>query len=150
MIEANELLGSFDSRLREYAARRLTREGVQLVKGVVKEVREKEVELQARRAAAAPRMRAWAMGFGNCCQRSGGRAAWRGHPISRPTPTPHPTALLRLHTPAGSLWSPAGASCIALPPPPLQDGSIIPFGLCVWSTGVGPTPFVLRQAQLPA
>ncbi|KAL4421702.1 hypothetical protein ABPG77_010646 [Micractinium sp. CCAP 211/92] len=69
MIEANELLGSFDSRLREYAARRLTREGVQLVKGVVKEVRQKEVEL--------------------------------------------------------------------------QDGSIIPFGLCVWSTGVGPTPFVL-------
>lgn len=52
MIEANELLGSFDSRLREYAARRLTREGVQLVKGVVKEVRQKEVELQARRAPA--------------------------------------------------------------------------------------------------
>lgn len=48
MIEANELLGSFDSRLREYAARRLTREGVQLVKGVVKEVRQREVELQAR------------------------------------------------------------------------------------------------------
>ncbi|KAL4457622.1 hypothetical protein ABPG75_012487 [Micractinium tetrahymenae] len=69
MVEANELLGSFDSRLREYAARRLTQEGVQLVKGVVKEVREKEVEL--------------------------------------------------------------------------QDGRIIPFGLCVWSTGVGPTPFVL-------
>ncbi len=23
----------------------------------------------------------------------------------------------------------------------LQDGRVIPFGMCVWSTGVGPTPF---------
>lgn len=69
IIEANELLGSFDSSLREYAARKLTKEGVQLVKGVVKEVRQMEIEL--------------------------------------------------------------------------QDHSVIPFGLCVWSTGVGPTPFVL-------
>lgn len=29
----------------------------------------------------------------------------------------------------------------------LQDGRIIPFGLCVWSTGVGPTDFILRQAS---
>ena len=26
----------------------------------------------------------------------------------------------------------------------LQDGTTIPYGLCIWSTGVGPTPFVLR------
>ncbi|PSC72864.1 internal alternative NAD(P)H-ubiquinone oxidoreductase mitochondrial-like [Micractinium conductrix] len=69
LIEANELLGSFDTSLREYTARKLTQEGVQLVKGVVKEVREKSLEL--------------------------------------------------------------------------QDGRVIPFGLCVWSTGVGPTPFTL-------
>lgn len=69
LIEANELLGSFDARLREYTARQLVKEGVHLVKGVVKEVRETELEL--------------------------------------------------------------------------QDGSIVPFGLCVWSTGVGPTPFTL-------
>lgn len=25
----------------------------------------------------------------------------------------------------------------------LQDGTQIPFGLCVWSTGVGPTPFTV-------
>ncbi|EFN58862.1 hypothetical protein CHLNCDRAFT_140737 [Chlorella variabilis] len=69
LIEANELLGSFDARLREYTARKLVKEGVQLVKGVVKEVTEGELEL--------------------------------------------------------------------------QDGSRIPFGLCVWSTGVGPTPFTV-------
>lgn len=69
IIEANELLGSFDASLREYTARKLTKEGVQLVKGVVKEVREKEIEL--------------------------------------------------------------------------QDGSVLPYGLCIWSTGVGPTQFVL-------
>lgn len=25
----------------------------------------------------------------------------------------------------------------------LTDGTIIPYGLCIWSTGVGPTPFTL-------
>lgn len=25
----------------------------------------------------------------------------------------------------------------------LTDNTIIPFGLCIWSTGVGPTPFTL-------
>lgn len=69
LIEANELLGSFDARLREYAAKKLISAGVHLVKGVVKEVRETELEL--------------------------------------------------------------------------QDGSVIPFGCCVWSTGVGPTEFTL-------
>lgn len=47
LIEANELLGSFDARLREYAARKLVESGVHLVKGVVKEVREDEVELES-------------------------------------------------------------------------------------------------------
>ncbi|KAL4857936.1 Internal alternative NAD(P)H-ubiquinone oxidoreductase A2 [Chlorella vulgaris] len=60
IVEANELLGSFDTRLREYTARKLVKEGVQLIRGVVK-----------------------------------------------------------------------------------QDGTQIPFGLCVWSTGVGPTPFTV-------
>ena len=46
LIEANELLGSFDARLREYAARNLVKAGVQLLKGVVKQVRETELELQ--------------------------------------------------------------------------------------------------------
>jgi NADH:ubiquinone reductase (non-electrogenic) len=69
LIEANELLGSFDARLREYAVRKLVKEGVHLVKAVVKEVRKTELEL--------------------------------------------------------------------------TNGQIIPFGLAVWSTGVGPTPFTL-------
>jgi len=69
LIEANELLGSFDARLREYAAKKLISAGVHLVKGIVKEVRETELEL--------------------------------------------------------------------------HDGSVIPFGCCVWSTGVGPTEFTL-------
>ena len=25
----------------------------------------------------------------------------------------------------------------------LTDGTVIPYGLCIWSTGVGPTPFTL-------
>jgi NADH:ubiquinone reductase (non-electrogenic) len=25
----------------------------------------------------------------------------------------------------------------------LTDNTVIPFGLCIWSTGVGPTPFTL-------
>jgi NADH:ubiquinone reductase (non-electrogenic) len=69
LIEANELLGSFDARLREYAARKLVKEGVHLVKGIVKQVRPGEIEL--------------------------------------------------------------------------TSGAVVPFGLCVWSTGVGPTPFTL-------
>ena len=69
LIEANQLLGSFDGRLREFAARNLVSAGVHLVKGVVKECRRTEIEL--------------------------------------------------------------------------TNGQIIPFGLCVWSTGVGPTPFTL-------
>lgn len=69
LVEENELLGSFDARLREYAAQKLVKEGVRLLKGVVKEVRHGELEL---------------------------------------------------HT-----------------------GQVLPFGLCVWSTGVGPTPFTL-------
>ncbi|KIY99634.1 NADH dehydrogenase [Monoraphidium neglectum] len=64
LIEAKELLGSFDASLREYAARKLTRQGIKL----------RKVE-------------------------------------------------------PGSLT--------------LTDGTVIPFGLCIWSTGVGPTPFTL-------
>jgi len=69
LIEANELLGSFDARLREYAVGKLVKEGVHLLKAVVKEVRKTEIEL--------------------------------------------------------------------------TNGQTIPFGLAVWSTGVGPTPFTL-------
>lgn len=29
----------------------------------------------------------------------------------------------------------------------MQDGSVLPYGLCIWSTGVGPTQFVLRQVH---
>lgn len=67
LIEAKELLGSFDGALREYAARKLTRQGVILRKGVVKQLDEKVLTL--------------------------------------------------------------------------TDGTAIPYGLCIWSTGVGPTPF---------
>ena len=36
LVEANEVLGSFDARLKEYAVRKLVREGVHLIRGVVK------------------------------------------------------------------------------------------------------------------
>ncbi|CAM6047802.1 unnamed protein product [Sphagnum compactum] len=68
LIEANEILSSFDVRLREYAVNQLTKTGVKLVQGMVKEVL--------------------------------------------------PEKLL------------------------LTDGTEVPYGLLVWSTGVGPSPFV--------
>ncbi|XP_072988216.1 internal alternative NAD(P)H-ubiquinone oxidoreductase A1, mitochondrial-like [Typha latifolia] len=68
LIEANEILSSFDVGLRQYATNHLTKSGVRLVRGVVKEVL--------------------------------------------------PTKIL------------------------LSDGTNVPFGLLVWSTGVGPSQFV--------
>ncbi|PNW72560.1 hypothetical protein CHLRE_16g691552v5 [Chlamydomonas reinhardtii] len=69
LVEARELLGSFDASLREYAARKLIQGGVLLRKGIVHEVTPREVVL--------------------------------------------------------------------------KDGTVLPYGLCIWSTGVGPTPFSL-------
>lgn len=54
LIEPRELLGSFEARLREYAASKLARGGVQLLRGVVKEVRRGEVELQGAPGAVVP------------------------------------------------------------------------------------------------
>ena len=45
LIEASELLGNFDGKLREYAAKSLVRAGVHLMKGLVKEVRDTSMTL---------------------------------------------------------------------------------------------------------
>lgn len=74
LIEANEILSSFDVRLREYAINQLTKSGVRLVRGVVKSVQ------------------------------------------------PHKIIL--------------------------SDGTEVPYGLLIWSTGVGPSPFT-KSLQLP-
>ncbi|XP_059623220.1 internal alternative NAD(P)H-ubiquinone oxidoreductase A1, mitochondrial-like [Cornus florida] len=74
LIEANEILSSFDVGLRQYATKHLTKCGVRLVRGVVKEV--------------------------------------------------HPKKIV------------------------LSDGSDVPYGLLVWSTGVGPSEFV-KSMDLP-
>ncbi|XP_071736186.1 internal alternative NAD(P)H-ubiquinone oxidoreductase A1, mitochondrial-like [Rutidosis leptorrhynchoides] len=74
LIEANEILSSFDVGLRQYAMKHLTKYGVRLVRGVVKEV--------------------------------------------------HPKKLI------------------------LSDGSVVPYGLLVWSTGVGPSEFI-KSLNLP-
>lgn len=74
LIEANEILSSFDDRLRRYATKQLTKSGVRLVQGVVKDVKSQKIIL--------------------------------------------------------------------------NDGTEVPYGLLVWSTGVGPSPFV-RSLQLP-
>lgn len=68
LIEANEILSSFDVGLRQYATNHLTRSGVNFVRGIVKEVLPKEILL--------------------------------------------------------------------------SDGTAVPYGLLVWSTGVGPSQFV--------
>ncbi|EEE67419.1 hypothetical protein OsJ_24758 [Oryza sativa Japonica Group] len=45
LIEANEILSSFDVGLRQYATDHLSKYGVNLVRGVVKEVKPREIEL---------------------------------------------------------------------------------------------------------
>lgn len=74
LIEANEILSSFDVGLRQYATNHLSKYGVKLVKGVVKEVLPTEIVL--------------------------------------------------------------------------SDGTHVPYGLLVWSTGVGPSEFV-KSLDLP-
>jgi NADH dehydrogenase FAD-containing subunit len=46
VIEASQLLGSFDRRLRQYAANKLIKSGVTLRRGMVKEAFEDHVVLQ--------------------------------------------------------------------------------------------------------
>ncbi|WOL07711.1 internal alternative NAD(P)H-ubiquinone oxidoreductase A1, mitochondrial-like isoform X3 [Canna indica] len=74
LIEANEILSSFDIGLRQYATNHLTKSGVRLVRGVVKEVLSEQILL--------------------------------------------------------------------------SDGTSVPYGLLVWSTGVGPSQFV-KSVNLP-
>ncbi|KAG1338022.1 internal alternative NAD(P)H-ubiquinone oxidoreductase A2, mitochondrial [Cocos nucifera] len=74
LIEANEILSSFDVRLRTYATKQLTKSGVHLVRGIVKDVQPQKIIL--------------------------------------------------------------------------SDGTEVPYGLLVWSTGVGPSPFI-SSLQFP-
>ncbi|CAL0312031.1 unnamed protein product [Lupinus luteus] len=74
LIEANEILSSFDVSLRQYATKHLTKSGVHLMRGVVKEVHSKKLVL--------------------------------------------------------------------------SDGTDVPYGILVWSTGVGPSQFV-KSLNLP-
>ncbi|KAK1426848.1 hypothetical protein QVD17_15528 [Tagetes erecta] len=74
LIEANDILSSFDDRLRVYATTQLTKSGVRLVRGIVKDVQPKKLVL--------------------------------------------------------------------------SDGTDVPYGLLVWSTGVGPSPFI-QNLDLP-
>ncbi|KAI4318208.1 hypothetical protein L6164_026001 [Bauhinia variegata] len=74
LIEANEILSSFDDRLRGYATKQLTKSGVRLVRGIVKGVKADKILL--------------------------------------------------------------------------DDGTEVPYGLLVWSTGVGPSP-IIHSLDLP-
>lgn len=74
LIEANEILSSFDVRLRQYALKHLTKSGVRLVRGVVKDVQSQKIIL--------------------------------------------------------------------------DDGTEVPYGLLVWSTGVGASPFI-KSLEFP-
>ncbi|KAF6147019.1 hypothetical protein GIB67_036738 [Kingdonia uniflora] len=74
LIEANEILSSFDDRLRQYATKQLTKSGVRLMRGIVKDVQPQKIIL--------------------------------------------------------------------------NDGTEVPYGLLVWSTGVGPSSFI-HSLQLP-
>ncbi|KAL6527934.1 Internal alternative NAD(P)H-ubiquinone oxidoreductase A1, mitochondrial [Orobanche minor] len=74
LVEASEILSSFDDRLRTYAIKQLTKSGVRLVRGIVKDVQPEKIIL--------------------------------------------------------------------------SDGTHIPYGVLVWSTGVGPSPFV-NSLEIP-
>lgn len=74
LVEANDILSSFDDRLRRYAIKQLTKSGVRLVRGIVKDV--------------------------------------------------EPDKII------------------------LSDDTKIPYGVLVWSTGVGPSPFV-KSLEIP-
>ncbi|KZV30556.1 hypothetical protein F511_05706 [Dorcoceras hygrometricum] len=74
LVEASEILSSFDDRLRKYAIKQLTKSGVRLVHGLVKDVQSQKIIL--------------------------------------------------------------------------SDGTDIPYGLLVWSTGVGPSTFV-KSLEVP-
>ncbi|XP_051143599.1 internal alternative NAD(P)H-ubiquinone oxidoreductase A1, mitochondrial-like [Andrographis paniculata] len=74
LVEANEILSSFDDRLRTYAIKQLTKSGVRLVRGIVKDVQPDKIIL--------------------------------------------------------------------------SDDTTIPYGVLVWSTGVGPSPFV-QSLEIP-
>ncbi|XP_061374746.1 internal alternative NAD(P)H-ubiquinone oxidoreductase A1, mitochondrial-like isoform X2 [Gastrolobium bilobum] len=74
LIEANEILSSFDDRLRRYATNQLKKSGVRLVRGTVKDVKAQKIIL--------------------------------------------------------------------------NDGTEVPYGLLVWSTGVGPSP-IIQSLDLP-
>ncbi|KAK4408411.1 Internal alternative NAD(P)H-ubiquinone oxidoreductase A1, mitochondrial [Sesamum angolense] len=45
LVEANEILSSFDDRLRKYAVKQLTKSGVRLVRGIVKDVQAEKIIL---------------------------------------------------------------------------------------------------------
>ncbi|KAL8483502.1 hypothetical protein ACS0TY_026260 [Phlomoides rotata] len=45
LVEANEILSSFDDRLRKYAIKQLTKSGVRLVRGIVKDVQSDKIIL---------------------------------------------------------------------------------------------------------
>eukprot|EP01018_Ginkgo_biloba_P015821 Gb_04912 [translate_table: standard] len=77
LIEANEILSSFDVGLRQYAIKHLTKSGVRLVRGIVKDVQSQKIVL--------------------------------------------------------------------------NDGTEVPYGLLVWSTGVGPSSFIssLKLSKSP-
>eukprot|EP00887_Chlorella_sp_A99_P002787 scaffold6.g2787.t1 len=64
VVEAKEIMGSFDAALREHTARRLIKQGVHLVKGVVREVRETELELHGAIGAIPFGLCIWSTGVG--------------------------------------------------------------------------------------
>ncbi|WIA34774.1 hypothetical protein OEZ86_013079 [Tetradesmus obliquus] len=112
VVEAKELLGTFDGSLREYAARKLVAQGVKLRKGVVKHVEPGCLTLTD--GTVIP--------FGLCI--------WSLDMLNASMRSPAICLLgVVKHVEPGCLT--------------LTDGTVIPFGLCIWSTGVGPTPFTL-------
>lgn len=110
MIEAKELLGTFDGSLREYAARKLVAQGVKL-----------------RRVSE----------ISQCVRQAGTTFVCVCVSLSPPIPV-----CLHTSTPA-TLMTQGVVKCVEQDSLTLTDNTVMPFGLCIWSTGVGPTPFTL-------
>lgn len=154
MIEAKELLGSFDSRLRVYAARKLTQHGVSLQK-VRPRLRLPAGYTPLQLGGAVPAAQGSGTEAGlllqdvsSCCTclGRGQPAVFAAHHYLLPSIPTHLTAALhgssQQHLRSRPLLLQGAAKRVDEGRLTLTDDRTIDFGLCIWSTGVGPTPFI--------
>jgi Pyridine nucleotide-disulphide oxidoreductase len=112
LVEGRDILGSFNIKLREYAARHLTRNGVKLTK--------------VRARGAAQRLHLCQLVF-----------CWNNLSFATRARNHLALDICERGAPLQGVVKEVKKNKLIL-----KDGSVLDFGLCIWSTGVGPTPFI--------